>query len=165
MPPVVFVMLGAGALLHALWNVLLKRSEDPLATATRAMGFGLLVGAYVGVALLVAGIWLVRRPAGTGPAVRFAALTGVTIAAYSAIDRLGVQAASALAYGWVLWMLTFVLLQAWVRVIPRIACRDATSAGARAPGRDAVLGIAMLGAWLLALGALSLAPVAAVVPA
>ena len=241
MPPVVFVMLGAGALLHALWNVLLKRSEDPLATATRAMGFGLLVvtplaaiawwltgrptlslpalglaagsavvellyfiflsaayrrgdlstvypiargtapliavaigllilgerlhqGAYLGVALLVAGIWLVRRPAGTGPAVRFAAFTGVTIAAYSAIDRLGVQAASALAYGWVLWVLTFVLLQAWVRVTPRIARRDATSAGARAPGRDAVLGIAMLGAWLLALGALSLAPVAAVVP-
>ena len=162
MPPVVFVMLGAGALLHALWNVLLKRSEDPLATATRAMGFGLLVvtplaaiawwltgrptlslpalglaagsavvellyfiflsaayrrgdlstvypiargtapliavaigllilgerlhqGAYVGVALLVAGIWLVRRPAGTGPAVRFAAFTGVTIAAYQGV--------------------------------------------------------------------------------
>jgi uncharacterized membrane protein len=251
MPPIVFVLLGFAALLHALWNVLLKRSEDPLATAARAMGWGLLAATplalagwwstggptpplpavalaaasavvellyfnflsaayrrgdlstvypvargtapliavaiglvvlgerlqpagYVGVALLVAGIWLVRRPAGTGPAVRFAALTGVAIATYSAIDRVGVQAAAPLLYGWVLWLFTFLLLQGWVRIRaalpsrastgPGISDRQRASATPSTLSRDAVIGTAMIGAWLLVLGALSLAPVAAVVP-
>jgi len=97
--------------------------------------------------------------------VRFALLTGVTIAAYSAVDRLGVQAASPLTYAWVLWVIIFVLLQALVRISSRIARSPAVGSVARPePGRDATVGVAMLGAWLLALGALSLAPLAAVVP-
>src|SRR5439155_14081913 len=44
-----------------------------------------------GVACLLAGIWAARKPGAAGPAVRSALLTGVCIATYSAIDRVGVR--------------------------------------------------------------------------
>jgi drug/metabolite transporter (DMT)-like permease len=250
---VVLALLGAAAVLHTTWNVLLKTSEDPLATATRAVSWGLLVAtaflgvvwlaagtplpssraivlavasggvelfyfwflsaayergdlstvypiargtapllsvasgmvllgerlqplALAGVGLVLAGIWLARAPAGSGPAVRFAVLTGVTIAAYSTIDRVGVLAAPPWLYAWMLWVVTAVVL--WLALAVR---RRSARAAARAPtgnqptygaigdlratvGRDLVLGVAMLGAWLLILQALSLAPLAAVGP-
>jgi len=251
-PLVVLALLAAAAVLHTTWNVLLKTSEDPLATATRAVSWGLLVAtgrgsvqwlaagrplpsaqavvltaasgvvelfyflflsaayrrgdlstvypiargsapllsvasgilllgerlhplALAGVGLVLAGIWLARAPAGSGAAVRFALLTGVTIAAYSTIDRLGVQAAPPWLYGWMLWVVTAALL--WVAIAVRGARRPAApappadappaappAAPARRAPRDLVVGVAMLGAWLLILQALSLAPLAAVGP-
>ncbi len=253
MPPVVIVLLAVAAVFHALWNVLLKTSEDPLATSARGVAWGLamatpfaaavwwlsatpplpveawalagasavveliyfvfLSAAYrrgelstvypiargtapllavavglvvlgerldpaaaAGVGLLLVGIWLVRSPARSGPAVGFAVLTGVAIATYTAIDRLGVQAAPPWLYGWVLWLFTAVLLQAWlgirgvlrpirsgfvaVAVLPREEPASALS-GRR---RDLVVGTAMVITWFLVLVALSLAPLAAVAP-
>jgi drug/metabolite transporter (DMT)-like permease len=136
--------------------------------------------ALAGVGLVLAGIWLARAPSGSGAAVRFALLTGVTIAAYSTIDRLGVLAAPPWLYGWMLWVVTAALL--WVAIAVRGARRPAASAPAaaslgspqptaelpaappRSARRDLVVGVAMLGAWLLILQALSLAPLAAVGP-
>ena len=180
MPPVVLVLLAVAAVFHTLWNVLLKTSEDPLATSARGVTWGLVVAtpfvaagwwlsgtpalgleawvlagasavvelfyfvflsaayrrgelstvypiargtapllaaavgllvlgerleptAAAGVGLLLVGIWLARSPARFGPAVGFALLTGVAIAIYTAIDRLGVLAAPPWLYGWVLW--------------------------------------------------------------
>jgi drug/metabolite transporter (DMT)-like permease len=253
MPPIVLGLLAVAAVLHALWNVLLKGSEDPLATGSRAMGWGLLVATplaagtwwvsgqpaippqvwalagasavaellyfiflsaayrrgdlstvypiargtapliavaiglvvlgerlqpagYAGIALLIGGIWLVRRPTGSGSAVGFALLTGIAIATYSAIDRVGVQALSPWLYGWAVWTFTFVLLQLWVRgsgilwrrdprpsVATRATVGDSPSALSE-PRRAAVIGVALIGAWLLVLTALSLAPLAVVVP-
>jgi drug/metabolite transporter (DMT)-like permease len=252
MPPIVLGLLAVAAVLHALWNILLKGSEDPLATAARAMGWGLLVATplaaatwwlngrpavppqvwalagasalaellyfiflsaayrrgdlstvypvargtapliavaiglvvlgerlqpvgYAGIALLIGGIWLVRRPARSGSAVGFALLTGIAIATYSAIDRVGVQAVSPWLYGWAVWTFTFVLLQIWVRgsgVLGRQRSDPLASSAAAAearsghsePRRAAVIGAALIGAWLLVLTALSLAPLAVVVP-
>lgn len=234
MPPVVLLLLAAGAILHTLWNVLLKTSDDPLATSTRAVSWGLLVAtpllgtvwllagrplpstgavglaagsaivelgyfvflsaayrrgdlstvypiargtapilsvasgvlllgerlhpiALAGALLVVAGIWLVRGPAGSGPAVGFALLTGVAIAAYSTIDRLGVQAAPPWLYAWLLWLFTAVVL--WLALLVR-----GGHGGVGEPRRDVVIGTAMLGTWLMILVALSLAPLAAVAP-
>lgn len=252
MPPIVLGLLAIAAVLHALWNVLLKGSEDPLATAARAMGWGLLVATplaagtwwlsgkpaippqvwalagasavaellyfiflsaayrrgdlstvypiargtapliavaiglvvlgerlqpvgYAGIALLITGIWLVRRPTGSGSAVGFALLTGIAIATYSSIDRVGVQAISPWLYGWAVWIFTFALLQLWVRgsgalgrlgSVPPPAGVDGAvaSPGLSEPTRAAVIGVALIGAWLLVLTALSLAPLAVVVP-
>jgi drug/metabolite transporter (DMT)-like permease len=252
MPPIVLGLLAVAAVLHAVWNVLLKGSEDPLATASRAIGWGLLVATplaaatwwlsgepavpsgvwalagasavaellyfiflsaayrrgdlstvypvargtapliavaiglvvlgerlqplgYAGIALLIGGIWLVRRPTGSGSAVGFALLTGIAIASYSAIDRVGVQAVSPWLYGWAVWIFTFVLLQLWVRgsgllrrggSLPATAGVDAAEAnlGLSEPRRAAVIGVALIAAWLLVLTALSLAPLAVVVP-
>jgi drug/metabolite transporter (DMT)-like permease len=252
MPPIVLGLLAVAAVLHALWNVLLKGSEDPLATASRAMGWGLLVATplaagtwwvsgqpavppqvwalagasavaellyfiflsaayrrgdlsavypiargtapliavaiglvalgerlqpvgYAGIALLIGGIWLVRRPTGSGSAVGFALLTGIAIATYSAIDRVGVQAVSPWLYGWAVWTFTFVLLQLWVRgsrllrpqgSAPKVsnAVTAGPATGLAEPTRAAVIGVALIGAWFLVLTALSLAPLAVVVP-
>jgi drug/metabolite transporter (DMT)-like permease len=252
MPPIVLGLLAVAAVLHALWNVLLKGSEDPLATASRAMGWGLLVATplaagtwwvsgqpavppqvwalagasavaellyfiflsaayrrgdlsavypiargtapliavaiglvalgerlqpvgYAGIALLIGGIWLVRRPTGSGSAVGFALLTGIAIATYSAIDRVGVQAVSPWLYGWAVWTFTFVLLQLWVRgsrllrpqgSAPKVsnAATAGPATGLAEPTRAAVIGVALIGAWFLVLTALSLAPLAVVVP-
>jgi drug/metabolite transporter (DMT)-like permease len=252
MPPIVLGLLAVAAVLHALWNILLKGSEDPLATAARAMGWGLLVATplaaatwwlngrpavppqvwalagasalaellyfiflsaayrrgdlstvypvargtapliavaiglvvlgerlqpvgYAGIALLIGGIWLVRRPTGSGSAVGFAVLTGIAIATYSAIDRVGVQAASPWLYGWAVWTFTFVLLQLWVRGSGLLRRQGSTpmasngaapgsASGLSEPTRAAVIGVALIGAWFLVLTALSLAPLAVVVP-
>ena len=253
MPPIVLVLLAVAAVFHALWNVLLKTSEDPIATSARGVAWGLVVAtpfaavawllngtpalpadawilagasavvelfyfvflsaayrrgdlstvypiargtapvlavavglpvlgerlepvAAAGIGLLLVGIWLARSPARSGPAVGFAVLTGVAIATYTAIDRLGVLAAPPWLYGWVLWLFTAVLLQAWLGVrglvrptrsepipaadLPREEPAPALS-GRR---RDLVMGSAMVVTWFLVLLALSLAPLVAVAP-
>src|SRR2546421_12226360 len=91
----------------------------------------------VGVACLLAGIWAARGPAAAGPAVRPALLTGVCIATYSTIDRVGVRLAPPWLYGWVLWINIAVLLAAWLwlgqrQAILRVAGRPL---GAPAAGR------------------------------
>jgi drug/metabolite transporter (DMT)-like permease len=253
MPPVVLVLLAVAAVLHAVWNVLVKTSEDPLAVSARGVTWGLAVatpfaaaawwlsgtpalppegwalaggsaavelcyfvflsaayrrgdlstvypiargtapllavaiglavlgerlepGAAVGVGLLLAGIWLARSPARSGPAVGFAMLTGVAIATYTAIDRLGVQVAPPWLYGWTLWLFTAALLQAWIGVRGVLRPRGSSSPSAAdaarvdraptAPGwrRDLVVGSAMVVTWFFVLVALSLAPLAAVAP-
>lgn len=243
MPPIVFVLLAAAAVLHTLWNVLLKTSDDPLATATRAVSWGFVVAtpfvgaawwiagrpspsgpvwllavlsgllelsyfsflsaayrrgdlssvypvargtaplvavlsglvllgerlvplAVGGVALLIAGIWLARGPGRPGPAFGYALATGVMIAAYSTVDRVGVQLAPPWLYAWVLWLCTAIALQASavVRRELRRARRLAVSAPSSTPGRDLIVGTAMLGAWFLVLTALSMAPLAVVAP-
>lgn len=257
MPPVVLVLLAAAAVLHVVWNVLVKASDDPLRVSARAVGWGTLIATpfaaatwwlsgrptlpaeaallaaasavvelgyfnflsaayrrgdlsvvypiargsapllavviglvllgerltpvgYVAVALLLGGIWSVWRPvhgagaAGSrdasaeGPAIGFAFLTGVTIATYSAIDRVGVQTAPPWLYGWILWVFTAIVLQGWIRM--PFGIRFARPPDERGDGtlsrtrRAVVVGAAMLGAWLFVLIALSLAPLAVVAP-
>ena len=108
----------------------------------------------VGVACLLAGIWAARRPVAAGPAVRPALLTGVCIATYSAIDRVGVRLAPPWLYGWVLWIDLAVLLAAWLwlgrrQAIPRHAGRpiDAPADFARGlPGFAISVGVLRAGA-------------------
>jgi drug/metabolite transporter (DMT)-like permease len=242
--PLAIGLALAAAGLHAVWNVLLKTSGDPLQTSARAMGSSalvvaplaalawlavgrpalpprvfLLVGlssagelayfiflsqAYregelsvvyplargtapllavlaglvilherlsntelAGVFLLLAGIWSVRRPVASGRAVRPALLTGVCIASYSAVDRVGVQLVPPWLYGAMIWTGAAVLLTAWVSLRHRMPRRG--SAGP-VPGivvawrRDAVIGLFMTVAYLLVLVALSVAPLAVVAP-
>jgi drug/metabolite transporter (DMT)-like permease len=234
MPPLVLALLGVAAVSHTTWNVLLKTSEDPLATAARAVTWGLLAAtpllggvwlvsgrpapsilavglaalsgaiellyfvflsaayrrgdlstvypiargtapalavgsgvlllgerlapaAWAGVALVLVGLWLARGASGSGAAAGFAVLTGIAIAAYSTVDRLGVLAAPPWLYGWILWVFTTAFLR-----LALVLRRRPTPA--EVPRRDAVIGVLMLGTWLLVLFALSLAPLAVVAP-
>ena len=54
MPPGVLALVAVAAVLHASWNVILKGSGDPLATAVRAM----VGSSFVAVPVAVGG-WLV----------------------------------------------------------------------------------------------------------
>ena len=54
---------------------------------------------------------------GFDPAIAFALATGVTIATYSAIDRLGTRLIDPLPYAAILWVTASVVLVLWVRFV------------------------------------------------
>ena len=103
----------------------------PIARGTAALG-AVLVGivllgerpdavALVGIALLLAGGWVVRRPAMAtrSSAVGWALLTGLTITAYSAVDRLGAREGPPWLYGWTMFAIGAALLAGWVVIDAR----------------------------------------------
>jgi multidrug transporter EmrE-like cation transporter len=134
----------------------------------------------LGVGLLLAGLLALQRPwrviragvaAGDGPAVGFAVLTGVSIAAYSAVDRVGARTTEPWLYGAILFAVAAGVLVAWalVRTVerPPRPASAAGGAGRTARGelaRGVIGGLLALAAYLLVLGAYTLAPLSAVAP-
>jgi drug/metabolite transporter (DMT)-like permease len=106
---------------------------------------------WAGVASLLGGVWLARP----GPAGRLALVpavaTGVCIAAYSAVDRLGVRTGPVWLYAWATFAAMSLFLAPWGRG-PRQAA---------AP----MVGLLTVAAYSLVLLALSIAPLAVVAPA
>ena len=261
MPPGVFGLVLFVAVLHVVWNALLKTSGDTLRTASRAMIVGVvalapavltawwlsgrpsipagalalavlsgfleaayficLAAAYqrgdlsvvypiargtapilsvtlgivvlgerlapagaLGVVALLAGILLVQQPwrmiagvrrrrsSGAGPgwpgAAEYALLTGVTIAAYSAVDRAAVQSVAPWLYAGVVFPVCAVALAAWVRLVAdRRAVMRPAFAPPRSPAswlRSGTAGVVSLAAYALILLAYTLAPLTAVAP-
>ena len=126
---------------------------------------------WAGVALLLAGFvalqrpWLAVRAAMAGRrgdgAIPFALATGVAIAGYTSIDRVGTRLIDPVPYAAILWLSGSVLLVAWIALTEgRASLRPG-----RVDVRQAALGGLMtLGAYLLVLFALSVAPLTAVAP-
>jgi drug/metabolite transporter (DMT)-like permease len=103
-----------------------------------------------GVVSLLTGIWLVRPLRAGTSSLAPALLTGVCIAAYTAVDSRGVRLGPFWLYSWLIFAaLSLVLLP--------VRGREAI-AGARA------VGVLMVGSYTMVLAALSLAPLALVVP-
>jgi uncharacterized membrane protein len=140
-----------------------------------AIGVGLfqeqlgLVGS-IGVVALLAGFLLLQQPwravrrgrGGLDPAIAFALATGVTIATYTAIDRLGARLIDPLPYAAILWVTASITLLAWVRFVAR---SGAVLGGGRAEVRSAAIGGWLtLAAYVLILWALSVAPLSGVAP-
>jgi uncharacterized membrane protein len=133
------------------------------------LGERLGLAGTAGVGLLIAGFLLLQRPwralrrggSGLDPAVAFAFATGVTIATYTLIDRLGTRLIEPLTYAAILWVTTSVVLVGWVTFV---AGGRVLSVG-RAETRSAALGgFLTLGAYVLILTALSVAPLSGVAP-
>lgn len=150
----------------------IARGTAPLLAVAIGVGlFGERLGlaGSVGVVLLLAGFLMLQQPwqalrrdrRGFDPAIGFALATGVTIATYSAIDRLGSRLISPLTYAAILWVTAAIVLVVWVRVV---AGGDLL-AGGRAQVRSAAIGGWLtLAAYLLILWALSVAPLSGVAP-
>lgn len=154
----------------------LARGSAPLlivVIGTAVLGERLSPGAAAGVALLIAGILTVQRPwrflSAADPrhrsAAAFALLTGLMIATYTSLDRVGAQLAPPWIYAAILWAVGAAGLGLIDLARPRIA----GGAFAAAPGslnvRTAVVaGMLTLAAYLLILFALSRAEVAIVGP-
>lgn len=159
----------------------LARGTAPLLAVV--VGVGLLgerlgsCGSLGVVALLAGFLWLQRpwralamaRGRGAGPGGRravdtsilFALATGVTIATYTAMDRVGVRLIEPLPYAAILWATCCVALVVWVAFV---AGGDLLRHGP-ADTRNAVIGGWLtLGAYLLVLVALSVAPLSGVAP-
>ena len=125
--------------------------------------------ASIGVACLLAGILALQRPwrflraggrdGGAGQAAAFALLTGVIIASYSAVDRVGTQLVEPWLYGGVLFGTAAVVLSGWILVRDPGAFREPVGVG-----RAVATGVISLVAYLLVLVAFSLAPLTVVAP-
>ena len=182
-----FVCLSAAYSRGALSLVYpLARGSAPLlavAVGILVLGERLVPLAAAGVACLLVGILLVARPwqafqsagAAQRGAIGFALATGASIAAYSAIDRLGVRATEPWLYGSILAVAATTFLGVSVIVGRRIGflapapiADPAASTGngplKPGPARDAVAGVLALAAYLLVLVAYSIAPLATVAP-
>lgn len=197
-PPEAVVVATASGLLEAGYFVFLAaayRRGDlsvvyPIARGTApllAVAVGIFIlgerlgpEGYLGVAFLLVGLLMLQRPwrffrpsaDGTGwdPAVGFALLTGVTIAAYSAVDRVGARLVEPWLYAGFIWATGVAFLWAWV-ITTGAASRwrtddaAATSVDDRFDNRRAAFGgVITLGAYLMILAAFSVAPLTAVAP-
>jgi len=175
LPVEAWLLVGISAILETIYVTLLSEAYQrgelsivyPIARGTApllAVAAGLLLLGerltplqLVGVTCLLAGIWAVRRPA-EGPAVRLAIITGITIGAYSVIDRVGVRLGPSLLYSFALMVITTVLVMAWARwrgdlgIPPENWLRSLT------------LGIFIWPGYFLVLVAYSLAPVSVISP-
>jgi uncharacterized membrane protein len=150
----------------------IARGTAPLLAV--AIGVGLFgerlgVAGSVGVVLLLAGFMVLQQPwralrrgrGGFDPAIAFALATGVTIATYSAIDSLGTRLIDPLPYAAILWVTASTVLVIWVRFV---GGGELFASGRVAIRRAAIGGWLTLGAYLLILWALSVAPLSAVAP-
>ena len=149
-----------------------------LAVAVGVLVFGERLGTAgtIGVAALLVGyLWLQRpwralalarsstgaRAAAADSAILFALATGVMIATYTAIDRLGSREMNVFTYAAILWVTCAIALVAWVSFVAGgEVLRDGREAGRRA----AMGGYMTLGAYLCILIALSVAPLSGVAP-
>lgn len=115
--------------------------------------------ALAGIACLIGGIWAVRRPSRAGAALVPALLTGVLIAAYSSLDRVGVRLGPPWLYAWLLWLFAAIFLTIFTRVrrVPGARLSDE-------PGISLVVAVLMTAAYFLILYALSVAPLAIIAP-
>jgi drug/metabolite transporter (DMT)-like permease len=123
------------------------------------LGERLHPAAGLGVIALIAGMWAVRRPTAAGSALWPALLTGVLIAAYSSLDRIGVRLGPPWLYAWVLWFFAAIFLNALttIRRIPKSRLTDE-------PTLSLAVGALMTGSYFMVLFALSVAPLAIIAP-
>ncbi|HXN92263.1 MAG TPA: EamA family transporter [Candidatus Sulfotelmatobacter sp.] len=127
------------------------------------LGERLSAAQLVGVGLLLVGILAVSLSQAGGRGTVPALLTGVCIAAYTSVDRVGVRLASPWFYAWLLFTLMAMELPIALWIVSRF--RDA-SAAVRSPGwrKSVLIGAFMWAGYFLVLWALSLAPLAVVAP-
>lgn len=118
-----------------------------------------------GVALLVLGILAVTLSQATGRATVPALLTGVAIAAYTSVDRVGVRLTTPWLYGWLLFALMALELALSLWVASRFGwVRFERNAAPPAWPQALLIGAFMWTGYFLVLWALSLAPLAIVAP-
>ncbi len=124
----------------------------------------------VGVGLLLLGILAVTLSQATGRATVPALLTGVAIATYTAIDRVGVRLTTPWLYGWLLIVLMAIgiAVSKWVAARlttgRRLAQREYVASAPMDRTQAIVIGIFMWSGYLLVLWALSIAPLSVVAP-
>lgn len=197
-PPETFVLSVVSGLLEAIYFAFLAaayRRGDlslvyPLARGSApllAIAIGVLIlgerlglVGFLGVAALIAGILALQRPwrylrvSGRehGGAAGFALLTGITIAAYSAVDRVAVRGTEPWIYAALIYATGTVFLSGYVWVYRRrrriaaeansaVETRTTTAFSARRAG---IGGVITLVAYLLILTAFTVAPLTAVAP-
>ena len=145
----------------------IARGSAPLlsvAVGLVLLGERLDVLQLIGVALLLAGILSVTVAQAHGRATLPALLTGVAIASYTSVDRIGVRLATPWLYSWLLFTLMAIELPLtiWVASALKLYRQPATEPPTWR--QAAVIGLFLWAGYFLVLWALSLAPLAVVAP-
>ncbi len=143
----------------------IARGTAPLlavAVGLAVLGERLSTAQLAGVGLLLVGILSVTLSQAGGRGTVPALLTGLCIAAYTSIDRVGVRLASPWLYAWML----FTLMAVWLSVALWIGRRWAglSAVGTQTWSKAALVGGGMWAGYFLVLLALSVAPLAVVAP-
>ena len=136
------------------------------------LGERLGVAGGAGVAALLTGFAVLQRPwrllrrsrpgdRAFDPAVAFALATGVAIATYSAVDRVGSRLVAPWIYAGILWLAGAIVLVGWALVRPGRNAPDRAPIDLR---RAALGGVLTVAAYMCILFALSIAPLTAVAP-
>ena len=144
----------------------IARGSAPLlavAVGLVLLGERLSATQLVGVALLLVGILAVAVSQASGRATLPALLTGMTIATYTSVDRLGVRLTEPWFYGWLLFALMAIELPLALAVVKPLT-RSTTSQEVPSWRKSALIGGFMWAGYFLVLWALSLAPLAVVAP-
>src|SRR5256884_929158 len=119
----------------------------------------------IGVGLLLMGILAVAVSQASGRATLPALLTGVAIAAYTSVDRVGVRLSTPWLYGWLLFTLMAIELPLTIWVASRLGLyRIPDSVHGPTWGQATLIGAFMWAGYFLVLWALTLAPLAVVAP-
>src|SRR5437660_10973226 len=119
----------------------------------------------IGVGLLLMGILAVAVSQASGRATLPALLTGVAIAAYTSVDRVGVRLTEPWIYGWLLFTLMAIELPVSMWVAARLRLYRAPDVYSGPTWQQAVIiGVFFLAGYVLVLVALSTAPLAIVAP-
>jgi drug/metabolite transporter (DMT)-like permease len=153
----------------------IARGSAPLLAVVVGLGMlgeRLAPSQLAGVALLLLGILAVTLPQTSGRATVPALLTGVAIAAYTAVDRVGVRLSTPWLYGWMLIALLAggMAISMWVgaklsgRRNLRLDAAETRVREAVTWRQAAVIGVFMWTGYLLVLAALSIAPLSVVAP-
>ena len=128
------------------------------------LGERLAPAQLVGVGLLLAGILAVTVAQARGRATGAALLTGVAIAAYSSVDRLGVRMATPWLYAWLLFTLMAIELPITIWIASALKLYRPPASATPSWSQAAVIGLFFWAGYFLVLWALSLAPLAVVAP-
>jgi drug/metabolite transporter (DMT)-like permease len=145
----------------------IARGSAPLLSVTvglLVLGEKLTSPQLVGVGLLLVGIVAVAVSQASGRATLPALLTGVAIAAYTSIDRLGVRLATPWFYAWLLFVLMAIELPVSVWIAGAIGAHQPPVAAQPTWRQSAVIGFFFWAGYFLVLFALSVAPLAVVAP-
>jgi len=118
----------------------------------------------LGVGLLLVGILSVTVSQARGRATLPALLTGLAIAAYSSVDRVGVRLASPWLYAWLLFTLMAIELPLTIWVASALKLYRQPEAALPTWRQSTVIGAFFWAGYFLVLWALSLAPLAVVAP-
>ncbi len=156
----------------------IARGTAPLlavAVGVIIIGERLGLAGSLGVVALIAGFLILQRPwralaarrsgapGGFDPAIAFALATGVTIATYTSLDRIGTRLIDPLPYAAILTVTTAIVLVVWVRVVAH-GGGGLFSTGPIEARRAVFGGFLTLAAYVLILFALSVAPLSGVAP-
>jgi uncharacterized membrane protein len=144
------------------------RGSAPIMTflfATLLLGEKVTLPQLLGIAGLIAGIWLIRSTQIHGKKGVIPALTtGIFIAAYTVIDKVGLGYADPVVFGGLKYFFTAACLVGFLLVQSRLTGKPLAASSGRTWKTAAFIGMCIIATYQLVLFAMSLAPVAIISP-